>query len=126
MDDRCGREEARHRPETDLPVGVEVRVAEEEPDRQDDRGDGAAHGRRERDHCLRRRARERPFEDREGDERGPEELRVEGRLRDGEAEELVEAIPGRGQEEDRQSSVRERVHAQHEGLAEPEIPHCRA
>ena len=51
------------------------------------------------------------------------ELRVDRRLGEGEAEELVQAVPGGGEQEDRERRVRDRVDAQDKRLGEPGMLH---
>ena len=117
-DGGCG-EEGGHRPEGDQAVSVEVRVGGEEPDGEDGGRERAPDGGGERHRALGGRPGERPLDDREGDERGAEELRVEGRLGKREPEEVVERIPGGPKQEDGEGGVGDRVDAQDERLREP-------
>ena len=88
--------------------------------------DRASDRRREGDRALGRRSGERPLDDGERDERGAEQLGVEGRLGQREAEEVVERVPGRGQEEHCEDPVRDRIDAQNEGLRKSGMRHLAA
>ena len=108
VDDSGEREEGGHRPERHEAVGVQIRVGREQPDDENAGRDRAPHGRRERDGALGRRSGERPLDDRERDEGGAEKLRVEGRLGEREPEEVVERVPGGGEQEERERRSRPR------------------
>ena len=101
MDDGGGGEEGSHRPECDEPVRVEAGVRHEEPDDENTGRDGAPDRRGQGHVGLGRRPGEPPLDDREGDERRAEELRVNRRLGERQAEELVEPVPRRGEQEGR-------------------------
>jgi hypothetical protein len=106
-----------------IPRYLGARLSADEPDSQHEGSQGAPSGHAEGYLPLARPPGDAPLDDREREKSNTQELRVEGRVGKGQAQEVVEAVPGRRQKKDGQRCVAKRIqpHDETTDQAKPRI-----